>query len=150
VRSRRIGLGGAAVLVAALFLLRLLIPFEPAYSRTTPQKLIAQVPPGLRTKPVFNEYSFGGPLILAGIKPYIDGRADMYGDTFVLDWVDMADGDMSKFEAAVRKYDIQWTILRPKQKLVKQLDASPRWRRIYADKVGVIHIRADAGPGFPD
>ena len=117
------------------------IPFEPAYSRTTPHKLIAHVPAELRTKPVFNDYSFGGPLILAGIKPYIDGRADMYGDTFVLDWRDMAQGDMSKFAGAVRRYDIRWTVLHPNQALVKQLDASPHWRRIYADEVGVIHIR---------
>jgi len=118
--------------------------------KTNPQKLIAHVPPSLRTKPVFNEYSFGGPLILAGIKPYIDGRADMYGDAFVLDWVDMADGDMAKFDGAVRKYGIQWTMLRPNQKLVKQLDASPRWRRFYADQVGIIHVRIDSGPGSPN
>jgi len=150
VRSRRTWLGGAAALSASLLLLRLWLPFEPAYSRTTPQKLIAHVPPSLRTKPVFNEYSFGGPLILAGIKPYIDGRADMYGDAFVLDWVDMADGDMAKFDGAVRKYGIQWTMLRPNQKLVKQLDASPRWRRLYADQVGIIHVRIDSGPGSPN
>lgn len=140
-RSRRIWLGAAAAVSAAVILLRLWIPFEPAYSRTTPRKLLAHVPADLRTKPVFNDYSFGGPLILAGIKPYIDGRADMYGDTFVLDWQDMARGDMAKFEGAVRKYDIRWTVLRPDQTLTKQLDASPRWRRIYADKIGVIHAR---------
>ncbi len=38
---------------------------------------------------MFNGYNFGGPLILAGIKPYIDGRADMYGDAFVLEWWDI-------------------------------------------------------------
>ena len=95
-RSRRLWFGGAAALSAALILLRLWVPFEPAYTRTTPKKLIAQVPADLRTKPVFNAYGFGGPLILAGIKPYIDGRADMYGDRFVLDFVDMTDGDMAK------------------------------------------------------
>jgi hypothetical protein len=142
-RIRRLWAGGAFLVVALLALIRFSVPLEPKHSQTTPQKLLAQVPPGLRTKPVFNEYSFGGPLILAGIKPYIDGRADMYGDAFVLDWRDMARGDMSKFEGAVRRYDIQWTLLRPNQPLVKQLDASPRWRRIYADKVGVIHVRTN-------
>jgi hypothetical protein len=140
-RSRQLWLGGALAVSISLLLLRLWIPLEPAYSRTTPKKLIAHVPAELRTKPVFNAYGFGGPLILAGIKPYIDGRADMYGDTFVLDFVDMTDGDTVKFEAAVRKYDIQWTMLQPNQGLVKRLDASPHWRRIYADEIGVIHLR---------
>ena len=84
------------------------------------------------------------------VRQRIDGRADMYGDTFVLDWWDMVNGDMPKFEAAARKYQIRWTLLNPSEPLVKQLDASPRWRRIYADKIGVIHVRADAGPGSPD
>lgn len=132
---------GAFAVITALVLVRLWVPLEPNHSQTTPQKLLAHVPADLRTKPVFNEYSFGGPLILAGIKPYIDGRADMYGDAFVLDWRDMAQGDMPKFAGAVRKYDIRWTLLRPNQPLTKQLDASPDWRRLYADKVGVIHVR---------
>ena len=138
---RRSWAGGALAVITALVLVRLWVPLEPSHSQTTPRKLLANVPPDLRTKPVFNEYSFGGPLILAGIKPYIDGRADMYGDAFVLDWRDMTQGDMPKFGAAVRKYDIQWTLLRPNQPLTKQLDASPDWRRLYADKVGVIHVR---------
>ena len=29
---------------------------------------------------MLNGYSMGGPLILSGIRPYIDGRGDMYGD----------------------------------------------------------------------
>ena len=95
----------------------------------------------MRRERVFNGYSFGGPLILEGIKPYIDGRADMYGDAFFLNWWDIAQGDMPKFEDAVRKYDIRWTLLSPSEPLVKELDASPRWRRFYSDKVGVIHVR---------
>ena len=37
---------------------------------------------------MLNYYSFGGPLILSGIRPYIDGRGDMYGDRFVLGYGD--------------------------------------------------------------
>ena len=61
----------------------LLAPMKPPEGRANPRSLIAAVPAGLRSQPVFNEYSFGGPLILAGIKPYIDGRAEIYGDDFV-------------------------------------------------------------------
>jgi hypothetical protein len=140
-RSRRFWIGGALAAIAMVLLLRLWTPFEPKHSQTTPQKLLAHVPPELRTQPVFNDYGFGGPLILAGIRPYIDGRADMYGDKFFLNWWDIVNGDMQKFDGAVSKYDIRWTLLDPKEPLVKQLDASPNWRRLYSDKVGVIHVR---------
>lgn len=140
-RVRRLWVGGALAVVALLALLRLWVPFEPKHSQTTPQQLLAHVPAGMRTQAVFNGYNFGGPLILAGIRPYIDGRADMYGDAFVLEWWDIVSGDMPKFDRAVRKYDIRWTLLSPKEPLVKQLDASPQWRRYYSDKVGVIHVR---------
>jgi hypothetical protein len=146
--ARRLWLGGALVLALSTIAIRLLIPLDPKHSEATPAQLLVHVPPKLRTQPVFNDYSFGGPLILAGMEPFIDGRADMYGDAFVLDWWEMVQGDSSKFDNAVRKYDIRWTLLSPKEPLVKQLDASPRWRRIYADEIGVIHVRADADPEF--
>jgi hypothetical protein len=104
--------------------------------------LLAAVPPELRNEPVFNEYTFGGPLILAGIRPYIDGRAEMYGDKFVLDYVKISDGDMNRFNRAVDRYGIRWTILsKSNSKLIQKLDSSPNWRRLYSDKIGVIHVR---------
>lgn len=140
-RDRRLWLGAALAAVAAFALVRLWVPFEPKHSQTTPQQLLAHVPAEMGKQAVFNGYNFGGPLILAGIRPYIDGRADMYGDAFMLEWWDIISGDMPKFDNAVRKYDIRWTLLSPKEPLVKQLDASPQWRRYYSDKVGVIHVR---------
>ena len=59
-------------------------------------RAIAAVPASLRDRPVLNSYSFGGPLILAGIRPDIDGRADMYGDTFVLAHQRLVSGDGSE------------------------------------------------------
>lgn len=123
---------------------RVLAPLAPDEGATNPRSLIAAVPPGLRSQPVLNEYSFGGPLILAGIRPYIDGRSEMYGDGFVRDYVAIAGGDMARFDRAVERYDIRWTILpNGADQLVRALDHSPRWRRLHSDKVGVIHVRTD-------
>jgi len=127
-----------------LLLIRALWPLTPPESDANPRHLLAAIPPQLRGQPVFNEYTFGGPLILAGIKPYIDGRSELYGDDFMNDYVKIADGDAARFERAVKRYDIRWTLLPPKNHLVAVLDHSPQWRRIYADKVGVIHVRTGA------
>ena len=91
---------------------------------------------------MLNGYTFGGPLILAGIKPYIDGRADLYGDAFVSDYNEITQGDGAKFNRAVERYGIRWTMLPPSNKrLIEELDQSPRWRRLYADQWAVVHVR---------
>jgi hypothetical protein len=128
-----------------LLLIRALWPLTPPESVSNPRSLLAHVPAELKGQAVFNEYSFGGPLILAGIRPYIDGRAEMYGDDFMDDYTEIATGDWGRFERAVKRYDIRWTILPARRfKLREELDRSPQWKRIYADKVGVIHVRREA------
>lgn len=127
---------------AALLAARAWIPIVPTESAANPRHLLAAVPRVLRSQPVLNGYSLGGPLILAGIRPYIDGRADMYGDEFFADYVKITDGDFARFNGAVQRYGIRWTILPyGNAALIRELDSSPSWRRICADKVGVIHIR---------
>jgi hypothetical protein len=137
------------VLAAAipLLLARALWPLTPPESVSNPRTLLAHVPPELRSQPVFNEYSFGGPLILAGIRPYIDGRSEMYGDAFMLDYTAIADGDMERFDQAVKRYGIRWAILPQDFTLKRKLEGSPAWRTIYADKVGVILVRTAASSG---
>jgi hypothetical protein len=131
-----------ALLAVPLLLVRALWPITPPESASNPRSLLAHVPAELKSQPVFNEYSFGGPLILAGIRPYIDGRSEMYGDAFVIDYNRIGNGDWDRFNEAVKRYNIRWTMLPAgDSKLMRDLDHSPQWRRIYADKVGVIHVR---------
>ena len=146
IANRRLWFAAAATAGISILLARLALPLQPSETFSNPRTLIAHIPSELRSRPVFNQYSFGGPLILAGIRPYIDGRSDLYGDAFMSDYVKMTDGDLGRFDQAVRKYGIIWTMLPPKMRLTKLLDASPAWRRLYADKVGVIHVRRTKPP----
>jgi hypothetical protein len=103
--------------------------------------LIKAIPPRLRDKPLFNGYTFGGPLILAGMKPYIDGRAEMYGDKFVMNYVTIAAGDIDDFNQTAQKFGIVWTILPwGDKRLIDKLESSGRWRRLYSDHIGVIDV----------
>jgi hypothetical protein len=127
-----------------LLIVRALLPIGPAEGPANPRHLIAAIPANLRSAPVINGYSFGGPLILAGIHPYIDGRSEMYGDAFFSDYVKMSDGDMARFNRAVARYNIRWTMLpNDDAVLISELDRSPAWRRLYSDREGVIHIRVN-------
>ena len=128
--------------VAALLLFRTLLPLEPADNGAYPKAAIAALPAELRTAPGLNDYSFGGSLIRAGIRPYIDGRQDMYGDDFVLDYQRILDGDRGAFDRAAARYGLRYTMLAPRYpKLIARLDSDPAWQRIYADRNAIIHRR---------
>ena len=133
----------AFVAAAALIVVRVASPVSMPENSANPWKLIAAVPPQLRSQPVLNGYSMGGPLILSGIRPYIDGRGDMYGDVLVLDYQRILDGDPSALDQAVRQWNIRWAILPNRStNLIALLDRTPGWRRIYKDQVGVIYVRS--------
>lgn len=110
-----------------------------------PQAAISHIPSNLRHRPVFNEYSFGGTLILNEIPVFIDGRADLYGDAFFDDYIKIARGDLGKWEAIRKKWKIEWVIMPPDTKLVPYLDRQPDWVRIYTDKWAVIHALRSSG-----
>lgn len=130
-----------AIGLAVVSIVRLAMPLERSDSATYPGSAIAHLPAELWSQPVFNSYSFGGPLILNGIRPYIDGRADMYGDEFTADHNAIVMGDKKLFGRAVDRFRIRWTILQRGSPLIAILDHDPRWRRIYADDWAVVHQR---------
>jgi hypothetical protein len=133
----------AFVVAAALIVVRVASPVSMPENSANPWKLIAAVPPQLRSQPVLNGYSMGGPLILSGIRPYIDGRGDMYGDALVLDYQRILDGDPAALDRAVRRWNIRWAIFPNRSTdLIALLDRTPGWRRIYKDQVGVIYVRS--------
>ncbi|HWI88216.1 MAG TPA: hypothetical protein VNS11_03105 [Sphingomicrobium sp.] len=136
--AEMIAAAGALFLVAV----RALMPLTMQESETNPWKLIASVPPELRSKPVLNDYSMGGPLILSGIRTYIDGRGDMYGDPHVLSYSRIVNGDRREFAAIVNRWNIRWAIVgRNDKRLVAMLDRTPGWRRIRQDKAGFVYVR---------
>jgi hypothetical protein len=135
----------AAVLVLAAISLRLLIPEVRVDGPTAPVTALARVPAALRGEPVLNDYDFGGYLIFEGVRPYIDGRADMYGDAFVADDDAIQRASQSAMDAAIARYRIRWAILRPDRPLTTALARTPGWKRTYADKYAVVLVNAGSG-----
>ncbi|MDL2340251.1 MAG: hypothetical protein QFB89_02885, partial [Pseudomonadota bacterium] len=100
------------------------------------------VPAELRGQPVLNGYSMGGPLVLAGIRPYVDGRGDMYGDALVVGYKKITLGDAAELDAATRLWGIRWAILPHRYtRLLALLDRTPGWRKIADQPAGVIYVR---------
>ena len=133
-----------AVMACGVAAARLATPLVRTDNGNVPVTAFAHVPPELLTQHVLNEYAFGGYLIFKGVKPYIDGRADMYGDDFVAEYLAIAGGAQPDVDRAFKRWDIRWTILGPREPLVRLLDKTPGWKRIYADAFAVVQARTDS------
>ena len=128
----------AISLLAGAIAVRLAAPVVRVDGATAPVSALAHVTPALRRAPVLNDYNFGGYLIFEGVKPYIDGRADMYGDDFVADDALIQRASQSAMDHAIATYHIRWAILTPDRPLVAALDRTDGWTRLYTDKYAVV------------
>jgi hypothetical protein len=142
----------AATVVAALAITgaRLLRPIERVNGPSAPISALEAVPPELRAKPVLNDYGFGGYLIFSHVRPFIDGRAELYGDAMLSLYSRLQAGDPSAIENTLKRYRIAWTIFPPDARIVAILDRTPGWRRLYADATAVVQARDDSAedPGL--
>jgi hypothetical protein len=109
----------------------------------TPQAAVAEANLA-RAGRVFNDYSFGGYLIFAGIPTFIDGRGELYGGPFINRYNRaLALIDLNDFLKLLDEYGIGATLLTPQTPAVPMLDRLPQWQRVYSDDVAVVHKRRD-------
>ena len=130
-----------AVVLLAVCLARLALPVQRTNDIVTPAAALAAVPAELAARPVLNDYSMGGYLIFRGVKPFVDGRADMYGDAFLDEFRKLTKGDEDALTQALDRYGVQWTVFSPGRRVVGMMDSRPGWRRLHADDVAVVHAR---------
>lgn len=93
---------------------------------------------------IFNAYKFGGYLISRDIPVFVDGRAELYGETFVMDFFKAV--EVKKLDNLTRlldEYKIDATLLAADSPGAQVLDHIKGWKRLYADKIAVIHVRDD-------
>ncbi len=136
----------AVLAVGVVVGFRLAEPVVRADNPNVPVTAMAHVPPDIARLPVFNEYAFGGYLIFKGVRPYIDGRADMYGDDWVKDYLAITQGAQPNTDQAFKRWGVRWTILSPRDHLVEVLDNTPGWRRLYADRWAVVQTNVAPTP----
>ncbi len=133
----------AAFAVAALAVtIRLATPLVRTDGPYSPMAALRAVPQYVRRRPVLNDYAFGGYLIWQGVPVFIDSRSELYGDRGLAQYGELTKADRVLFDKVVARYAIGWTILSPSQPLARLLDADPAWRRVYADRFAVVHVRS--------
>ncbi|MES3002700.1 MAG: hypothetical protein V4787_18565 [Pseudomonadota bacterium] len=141
--SRFAVLGSCLALILASALNARMRPLELPETIAPAAALDAVHKAGIKGR-VLNSYSSGGYLIYRGIPVFIDGRSDMYGEQFMKAYVyAMEQRTPGGLEKLLAQYDIGWTLLEPENSTTAVLDRLPGWKRLYADKVAVVHVRAE-------
>ena len=129
-------LGVLALAIAA----RVVVPYQ-RFGHSDALAALRSVPAALRAEPMLNDYSYGGLLIFEGIHPFIDSRADLYGDAFIRRYAEITWPVPDALEAALAEYHIEWTFFRTDSRAIGLLDREPGWHRVYADQFVVVHAR---------
>lgn len=85
---------------------------------------------------LFNKYRWGGYLIWKEVKVFVDGRADVYGQGLIGDYLQIQRGE--NWKELLQKYEIETVIWPAKEILPTILRESGEWKIIYEDEIGVI------------
>jgi hypothetical protein len=135
--------GLCATVVAAGFLSR---PAPSPAPGISPQAALRAAKAAGVGGEVLNDYDFGGFLIFQGVKVFIDGRSDMYGDAFMRRYMEVLfQRRGTSLAGFLDEHRIGWTLLSAGSTARSALDRLPGWREVYADDVAVVHMRVATG-----
>jgi hypothetical protein len=101
--------------------------------------IIANHPP----KNIFNTYGWGGYMIwrlYPEYRVYVDGRADLYGDAFLFDFISTSRAEPG-WEARLDASSVKTVIIQAGEPLGLALGASDHWQQVYSDELSVIFVR---------
>ncbi len=81
--------------------------------------------------------------------PFIDGRAELYGEQFALDELHATSlEDPALFTRLLADWHIEATLMYPTTPAARLLDHVEGWTKVFESDLAVVHVRT--GPGSPD
>ncbi|MGU3541077.1 hypothetical protein [Methylobacterium sp. A54F] len=137
-------LGGLAPLglglVCAVALIR---PVAPDPDVTPVAALDAARARGLTAGPVYNHYDFGGFLIGAGVRTFIDGRTDqLFLGGFTRTLMEaLAAQDDGSFLDLLDRSGVTWALVRTGSDDARHLSRGAGWARVHADAAAEVYAR---------
>ncbi len=95
---------------------------------------------GLTQARIYNEYVWGGYLIWRGVPTFIDGRADLYGDDFIFNYLKTYHLK-EDWQEPLETFDVEYMLVKQAGSLATLLESSPQWQSIYQDDLAAIYGR---------
>jgi hypothetical protein len=94
--------------------------------------------------PLFNSYGFGGYMIEAGYKTFIDGRSELFEQTGVLgDYMHITLLKPGALQV-LGSYGIQSCLVQRDEPFATLLSSSPDWSKVYSDQLSALYVKRDA------
>jgi hypothetical protein len=94
-------------------------------------------------QPIYNEYGWGGYLIwrlYPDYRIYIDGRADVYGDAFLEEFLATHDGE-THWREPLDRVGVRTVIIKPDASLASLLRQEPDWVQVFEDSQAIVFAR---------
>ena len=111
---------------------------EQQFPKAAVDYIKAQHPP----QPIFNEYAWGGYLIWRLYPDYpvfIDGRADVFGDKLVAQFIQLNDGKPG-WREVLNQYGAQTVLVKRDSPIASLLGDDSRWEKVFEDKQAVVLV----------
>jgi hypothetical protein len=137
---------GALMIVGAAWTSTAIYMGHHRFTFTTTQTPVAAVDllESRKAQRIFNAYQFGGYLISRGIPVFVDGRAELYGENFVMDFFKAVEAKkLDNLPRLLEEYRIDATLMVADAPAAQVLDHIKGWKRLYADDIAVVHVRDD-------
>ena len=103
---------------------------------------------GLAGQRGFNEYVWGGYLVWSDLRVLIDGRVDMYGDRFFLEYLGIHDlkKHWDEINAFFQRFNVTYAIIPPQSPFSMILRLNKGWHETYRDKTASIFLKVPPAP----
>lgn len=134
---------------ASLALVRIthFVSNQPAYeAKNYPQAAVNFLSEHQLPGPIYNRYGWGGYLIRRlhpNYQVYIDGRADVYGDSFMFETIRTYDGH-TEWRKPLERLGVRTVIIGPTAPLASLLREDTAWTKVYEDHQAIIFTRPDS------
>lgn len=139
-----LSLASAVVLIAALGASTWAVAAHNNYTPTPTQSPVAAVDvlKQRNARRILNDLPFSGYLIAREVPVFVDGRAELYGEAFVMKYFHALQlKDVNLLLGLLKDYDIDAVMLTPTTPAVTFLDHLDGWQRAYTDEYAVVHVR---------
>lgn len=115
---------------------------EQAEAETYPVAAVDWIDENRPEGQIYNTYGWGGYVLwrLPGYPVYIDGRADLYGDQFIYDYLAVYRAEPG-WETTLEAADVGLALLESGSPLAHAMADSPDWQRAFSDELSVVYTR---------
>ncbi len=114
-------------------------------AQATPRAAVAALLARRPRARILDDIEFGGYLISRGVPVFVDPRIAVYGNAFLERYyaaLELSPG--GNIDALLKRYRINAVLLGRQWPLVRWLERSPSWKRVYAGRWAVAYVRARA------